>query len=639
MPAMAIEAEAIPYAPAVLRGERLLVLAPHPDDEVIGCGGLLAQHLREGRAARVIVVTDGAEAGNREQREAESARGLARLGTVVPEFLRYPDRHLAEHAEDLLLRLASILREQKPDLIAVPSPIEIHPDHLALSRAFCELLQRDELLHAELATARVAFYEVGQPLRPNTIVDITAVADDKYAAIAEHASQAQFRDYVSYSRGLNAYRAMTLPPEVKFAEAYWVTPIQALRTTPFSALQSAAGDARSIEVTRETLHISVIVRTKDRPALLQQAVDSIRAGGYPAQIVVVNDGGVTPDIRDVTLVDHEESRGRSEAMNSGARMAGSPFLAFLDDDDLYYPEHLPALAAAAAATPERSAWYSDAVSAFMRIGPSGGYETHSRLRLFGSDFDRDLLLVDNYIPLPTILVPREAYFDAGGFDPDFDLFEDWDFLIRLSKRGSFVHVPRITCEIRHIEGAGSITLESPEGSARFREAKLAVWRKHDELIDRDVIANAFERQKRRITGLLAEATEARGLQHHLQVDAARLERDKTTLIGEIQTMHAEIAKAQEAIAKLHGGNEALHLSNEQLHRELEKVQRENERITHDGHLLTTQIDDLRGAFDESQRTIGALYAEIGRLQGILDSIYQSRTWKLHTMVQKLKGAG
>src|SRR5207244_9308974 len=109
-------------------------------------------------------------------------------------------------------------------------------------------------------------------------------------------------------------------------------------------------------------------------------------------------------------------------------------------------------------------------------------QTRSRMRIFANDFDRDLLLVDNYIPLTTLLVRRDVFLDLGGFDPAFDLFEDWDFLIRLAQRGDFVRLARITCEIRHIEGSGSITLESPEGSERFRTAKLQVWSKHRALL-------------------------------------------------------------------------------------------------------------------------------------------------------------
>src|SRR5687767_15347711 len=85
---MPVEAEAIPYEPAPLRGERLLVLAPHPDDEVIGCGGLVAHHLRDGRSVRIVIATDGTKATGapsdtstyRALREDESRKGLALLG-------------------------------------------------------------------------------------------------------------------------------------------------------------------------------------------------------------------------------------------------------------------------------------------------------------------------------------------------------------------------------------------------------------------------------------------------------------------------------------------------------------------------------------------------------------------------------
>src|SRR5437764_6870112 len=223
------EAEAFPFEPLDLRGERLLVLAPHPDDEVIGCGGLVALHLREGRRVRVIVATDGGEAGDAAQRQAESRAALASIGDAELSFLGFPDRQLAD-ADDLTAALRGALADFKPDLIAVPSAFEIHPDHLALTRAFCALIAADATLFADLAVARVAFYEVSHPLRPNALVDITSVAEAKYAAIAMHASQLAFRDYVAYARGLNAYRAMSLPPDVKFAEAYHVVPLPELRT-------------------------------------------------------------------------------------------------------------------------------------------------------------------------------------------------------------------------------------------------------------------------------------------------------------------------------------------------------------------------------------------------------------------------
>jgi LmbE family N-acetylglucosaminyl deacetylase len=640
---MASEADAIPYEPSRLRGERLLVLAPHPDDEVIGCGGLVAQHIREGRSVRVVVATDGAAAGDAATREEESRRGLAILsgedregsvadgsfGLSAPQgeritFLRHRDRELPSEID----ALRDILTGYKPDLILAPSPIEIHPDHSALSNAFCELIQRDASLFADLATARVAFYEVGQPLRPNTIVDITGVAGAKYDAIAAHASQLTFRDYVAYARGLNAYRAMTMPPEVKFAEAYYVVALPELRTISLAALRHAIGDARTIaSVVDETIPISVIVRTKDRPALLREAIESIHANGYPCEIVVVNDGGASPSIENAKLIEHETSRGRSEAMNSGVRAASNAFIAFLDDDDLYHADHLATLARAANGS-NASAWYTNAVSTFVHVGEDGGLTTSSRLRFFDDDFDRDLLLAENYIPLPTLLVRRDDFLGAGGFDRDFDLFEDWEFLIRLSQRGDFIHVPRVTVDIRHIDTAGSITMTTPEGSPQFRAAKKKVWTKHASLVTHDVFANALERQKKRINSLQSDIVEQRGLAHHLHGDIARLEREKKQLIDDIQSLHQQLTQHAMRIAQLEGVDLALRQS-----------QAENEHKALQIAGLTQERDELRAAFTETRTSVQALYAEIRRLQGILDMIYASRTWKLHTIVEKVKGRG
>lgn len=625
---MLIEAEAIPYEPALLRGERLLVLAPHPDDEAIGCGGLIAQHLREGRAVRIVIATDGAEGGNAAEREEESRRGIARLGSArlneaEIEFLRFPDRKLGENADELSARLREELTSFWPDLVLVPSPAEVHPDHIALSRVFCDTVQGDDTLFADLAVTQVAFYEVSAPLpRPNTLVDITDVAEAKYAAIAEHASQLAGRDYAGYARGLNTFRSMTLPAGAKYAEAYLVVDLPSLRTTPFSAL----GAGRAPATTSETVPITVVIRTKDRPGLLREAVASVRATGYPCEIVVVNDGGAKPELDGVTLVHHEQSRGRSEAANAGANAATNAYLAFLDDDDLFYPEHLETLARAA--TAPHAAWYSDAVSAFLRPGESGAYEPYQRLRLFAQDFDPALLLLDNYIPLLALLLPRQSFLDLGGFDPEFDLFEDWDFLIRLSRRGGFLRVPRVTCEVRHFEGGSSVVLAAPEGSERFRAAKLQVWRKHASLLGHDVIADAFERQKRRGNALYAQLVEAKG-----DADAARGEIDRGTResIEARNEINGHTLRVRELEGALHAAQAAASAV-QSLVPLLEERSLLIER-------LTRANEQSQAANADGAKHAESLRVEIDRLNGLLEMIYRSRTWKLHTLAEKMRGRG
>ena len=571
---------------------------------------------------RVLVATDGSKATGstgddeyRRTREEESRAALAALGTAELEFLGFPDRELDDKVQS---KLREHLVTFKPDLICVPSPIEVHPDHFALAKAFCGLIQSDDLLHAQLAIARVAFYEVSQPLRPNTLVDITDVAEAKYAAITAHQSQIVLKDYVAYARGLNAYRAMTLPPESKAAEAYWVIDLPQLRTTPLSDLRQRVGHPPPIETVREQVPISVVIRTKDRPAQLREAIASIRSNEYKAETIVVNDGGQRVDLDDVKIVEHSSSRGRSEAMNSGVRAATTKFVAFLDDDDLYYPEHLATLANAVSASPNKAAWYTDAVSAFLRPGPSGNYETHSRLRLFGDDFDREALLIDNYIPLTTLLLEREAYLAVGGFDPAFDLFEDWDFLIRISDRGDFLHIPRVTCEVRHFQGGGSITLAAPEGTSEFRAAKLQVWKKHAERLDNNVFANVYERQKRQVTALYSALVEEKGARSLSEREIGRVSREVERLESDKLKLISEIAQWVER-------TRTLELS----------LQAETEASAN----AAVERASLTAALEESQSASRLAYAEVARLQSLLDLIYRSRTWKLHTIVEKMKGRG
>ncbi|HEX3795901.1 MAG TPA: PIG-L family deacetylase [Acidimicrobiales bacterium] len=130
---------------AITPPERVLVVAPHPDDEVFGAGGLLQALL--GTLARVefIAVTDGeashpdarAEMGIdlRQVRAAESERALARLGCGSPSIARLgiPDGRVVDHAESLSDLLAGMLRPG--DLCLAPWWHDGHPDHDASGAA------------------------------------------------------------------------------------------------------------------------------------------------------------------------------------------------------------------------------------------------------------------------------------------------------------------------------------------------------------------------------------------------------------------------------------------------------------------------------------------------------------------------
>ncbi len=218
------EAETIPYTLTSLTGARVLVLAPHPDDEVFGCGGALRLHALAGDQVKVIVLTDGrhggAVAGDEDRlvalRREETLASAAELGVDDIELWGYPDRSLAQ-AEGVAERLASTLQRYAPTLVYCPSPIEHHPDH----RAAAALLWR--MAGRLPASSRIAFCEITAPLAVNTLVGIDTVRDAKRRAGAAHASQTAQRPYPDYVDAMNRFRSLSVYPAADYAEGYFLT--------------------------------------------------------------------------------------------------------------------------------------------------------------------------------------------------------------------------------------------------------------------------------------------------------------------------------------------------------------------------------------------------------------------------------
>jgi len=222
-----VEQDLIPYA-AMLDwpAQGILVLAPHPDDEVFGCGGLLALAHQRGLRTTVVIVSDGGLGGDPATREIESRAAAQALGAGIHstlEFWRLPDRGLVPDAA-LAQRIKSAAKACNAGWVIAPSPFEVHPDHRAVCRAAIEALAE---LQAEGSAARLVFCEIGQALTPNALVDITKVVSIKAWAQNCFASQMQGQAYGEQVLGLNRYRAYTLGPAVSHAEGYWfVSPEQ-----------------------------------------------------------------------------------------------------------------------------------------------------------------------------------------------------------------------------------------------------------------------------------------------------------------------------------------------------------------------------------------------------------------------------
>jgi len=200
----------------------VLVLAPHPDDEVLGCGGAVCQHTAAGDRVVVAFLTSG-ELGLKQmprekawrirEREAQAAAKI--LGLAALEFLRGPDWGLAEAKTKVAQRLRRILEREKPELIYLPHPGDWHPDHQATLPLLCAAAKRIGLKAPELRA-----YEVWTPLPEfDHVVDISRLMPRKLRALRAHKSQLGEFDYVRAVTGLNQFRG-ALAARCPFAEVF-----------------------------------------------------------------------------------------------------------------------------------------------------------------------------------------------------------------------------------------------------------------------------------------------------------------------------------------------------------------------------------------------------------------------------------
>jgi len=661
------ESSRIPFEAGDLPGRRWLVLAPHPDDEVLGPGGALAAAGRRGVILRVVVITDGSAGGVGEnlpaRREEESRRAAAVLGIPEPRFLRRRDRSLIADSKELAEDLSRELIDFRPDLILAPSPVELHPDHRAIALTLINLVgggRLGEPLFEAIRHSHLVFYEVATPMTaPNRIVDVTSTVELKREAAREFASQSA-HDYGSVAGAFAEFRRLTLPLSVKAAEAFWVIAVpEVAKVGPAGLLQAIGGPAPWAPA--EVTPISAVVRTRNRPELLGEALASLAAGRVlPREVVVVNDGGTpvesvlarfeqTLAIVPVTLA---SSQGRVYAANAGAQRVTSSHFFFLDDDDIVMPDHVETLGRALFEGPEPVV-YSDAVTAIYRRSQSGEpWRCERRVLEYSRDFDANLLRFFNYIPIHTAAIPVDSWRSLGGFNGELDLSEDWDFLIRLAGLVRFRHVRRVTCEYRVFEGAGAPAHQAP-GSEGFRAARRQIYERHLRPFDGEVIGEMVDRLRKDAEGQIARNWELDGEnrrekeradEYQGQVERARGEFERLGgKLGALQreegALRNEIAERDQRIGARDQKIQALEEGIRQQEQTLEALRREVGELTSLLAASGETENTLRARIEEQSRHLEATYAEISRLGSILKQIQSSRTWKLHLLIEKLRTFG
>lgn len=218
-----------------LKKGRVLVLAPHMDDDVFGCGGTMHRHVLSGSCVTVVYLTDGrtghgpfppgytsadkkaAEDALVERRKQETTLALKILGIQRSVFMDCREGRLLDNG-GWADQLGRLIDETSPQEIYLPSLMDDHEDHWHANCLFyqtaCNLPdhRRREIY--------CRGYEVWTPLHANQYIDISDVIEIKAQAMRQYESQLDRLDFVRITRALNAYRSMKFLAGKGHAEAF-----------------------------------------------------------------------------------------------------------------------------------------------------------------------------------------------------------------------------------------------------------------------------------------------------------------------------------------------------------------------------------------------------------------------------------
>ena len=609
-----------------------LVVAPHADDEIIGCGGLLAQLAASGADVTVLYVSDSSggtevvsdpEAYARRRRD-EAADGLAILGVDSARRLDLPDGSLDQHLDAIAAGVREVLLQLRPELLLAPSALEVTRDHRAVFTAVHRALSRvrpDDPLASVLAGLRVLLYEVNHLGYPDLLVDVSAEVELIDRALAQHTSQLELHDYRGAALAMRRYRTFPLRPGISAAEGYVDLRAVDFVTTSPAAMVERLGGRPDLQLIDDGPLLSVVVRTMDRPGLLAEALASVAASSYRrVEVVLVNDGGRPPEVPEgypfrVVRVEHGTNRGRAAAANAGVAAATGALLTFLDDDDLMAPDHLATLAGLAAAADVRVA-YTDAAVTILEAHPDGGWREVERRLPYSRDFDPELLLLDNYIPFNTLVFERDLLVEVGPLDEDLPFFEDWELLIRLSRRASFHHLRQVTCEYRHFRGGRHVFGERPAERDDFLTVKAQVVARSSEQLRPSLVSRVVAR-------LRAEAIEHAESARGRGRDLGALRRSLAELEDAFHRVQGERASLAGERERLLGENHRLSADVRRLGDELSRLYDEEKRLHRDAA--------------ERGREVESLSAEVDRLSTLIRAMEATKAWRLHRLVERLRG--
>ena len=299
--------------------------------------------------------------------------------------------------------------------------------------------------------------------------------DDDYCA---RAIMAGFKLAIANSAFVYHYGSMTFKENKIFHDDF----MDRNRKRFYPKVQNLSLTLKPAKQLSGMIDVSVVVRTLNRPFLLKKALTSLANQTYrDFEVVLVNDGG--EDVGDlvsfyqkyfpIQYIHHDQSKGRTPALNVGVTHSKGRWVGFLDDDDILFPWHLELLHQYLTSQKDCRLAYSNYNRSIFRTNQDEyafviqGVEPWS--------YDKKDLWVSNHTPIHTWLLAKDSFDKVGLFDETMQMLEDFEFLIRLSNITDFLHVDRVSCDYRfYLDGLNSTVNQR----TKTLEALRFIYAKH-----------------------------------------------------------------------------------------------------------------------------------------------------------------
>ncbi len=234
--------------------------------------------------------------------------------------------------------------------------------------------------------------------------------------------------------------------------------------------------------------VSVIMPTQGtRPEMMKPAIDSVLNQMFEDfELIVVSDGGV--DISDyintfgddrIKYYYNSEHRGCAFARNYAISKAKGKYIAYLDDDDKYYSEHLEILHNYLESTEFKIA-YTDSYRV-EQVWHENQYLIARKNVIYSEEFDYEKILIGNFVPILNIMHEKSCTDKLGAFDENLMTHSDWELWLRLSREYKLSHIKLITAEYTWRQDSSSI---STTNRRDFIESKKYVYEKYKHLTEK-----------------------------------------------------------------------------------------------------------------------------------------------------------